>query len=239
MAHDSDKESPPTSPAQGSATWVPQIFYDLIARIVPGLALVVGIVIVLLAGNNGSELINRLAIGSISWASATILIITAFSLSYSIAVLISGLRYLLFAFLFRIPSKILRWKRCVPIVAWLHSLDIETGIRDSDGDFWLKYDHIKKEFPSAGNRITKLKAEIHMSHVLLVGLPLILALTTLIKGNHFWLKYYRWALAIGTLGSIGQCTTSSEGFHLKLRTMRNLPGITRVSSSSSLPNFSL
>lgn len=171
--------------------WVPQIFYDLIARIIPGFVILSGSIVIVLADERSKDALLSFPAITSSWVGATTAIFAAISISYAIGVLLSGLRYLIFGVCFVIPP--FRNK----------GFDRETGIRNEKEEFWDKYDFIKKEFPPAGNRITKLKAEVHMSHVLCAGAPILMLIALDIKTELFWFPYFRWALLVGWLGSIG------------------------------------
>ncbi|MDJ0840356.1 MAG: hypothetical protein QNK37_27850 [Acidobacteriota bacterium] len=152
--------------AVGIGSWIPQVFYDLIARIISGIY-VLGIFA--LSTNEYSQRYNILQHYFNSPKSSTstfLLFIGVLVLSYIIAVFLLGLSE------FTIFRKI-----------------ISTRDTNEEVDFSLKYDFIKLYNPIIGNRITKLKAEIHMSKVLVVG-SIIALPVNMLNSYFFWDPFY-------------------------------------------------
>lgn len=136
----------------GVKSWIPQLFYDIIARLVPG-AVIIGALALSVAGPEragrfAGEWLNK---PSDSYPSVAVIIVAGFVLSYTLAVILLGLCYL-----------ILPPLRRLKILKPAESMD----------EFAMKYDYIKRHDPVAGSRITKLKAEMHMAGILILGLSL-------------------------------------------------------------------
>ena len=137
-------------------SWIPQLFYDIIARIVPG-AVIIGALALAAAGPQKSggfveEWLNK---PSTSYPSIVLIIISGFLISYTLAIILLGLCYLTLPLAHR--SKMMK-------------------SAESNDDFSTKYDFIKRNDPVAGSRITKLMAEIHMAGILIFGLSLSMAI---------------------------------------------------------------
>jgi putative hydrolase of the HAD superfamily len=89
---------------------------------------------------------------------ATLFILAAVVLSYTFTVVFWGLWFLLSFILLKLLCKT--------------DVDPATWISDGDGKFYDRYDFIKLKNSGAGNRITKHKAQIYMSGVLILGFSL-------------------------------------------------------------------
>ena len=174
---------------QKAITWVPQVFYDMIARIVPGIVVLLVTFAILLADKKTTEIAEKLSPFSVSWAGTTIIILVFISLAYTVGVLLAGLVYSLFATICKILGQA--------------NFDFETCICDEDEVICKKYDFIKRKHPQAGERITKLKAEIHMSYILSVGFFILGVVAWMMKSPFNWFSFLKWALVIGLLGGVG------------------------------------
>lgn len=142
----------------GIGSWVPQLFYDIIARLVPG-AVIIGALALAVAGpeesqNSVQAWLNK---PSSSYPSLVVIIGVGFVLSYALGIIFLGL--------------------CAPI-EWLAFKLVKVK-----KDFVLKYDYIKQRDPPAGSRITKLKAEMHMTELLVLGFTLSLLINLLKMGG--------------------------------------------------------
>jgi hypothetical protein len=140
----------------GAKSWIPQLFYDIIARIVPG-AVIIGALALAAAGPEKSGDFVELWLNkpSNSYPSIAVIIIFGFVLSYALAIVLLGLCYLILPLTQR--SQMMK-------------------SAESNNDFSTKYDFIKRNDPVAGSRITKLMAEIHMAGILIFGLSLSLVI---------------------------------------------------------------
>lgn len=124
-------------------TLVPQLFYDIIARLTPGF-MTLGLLVFAVIGpkQSWSSLSIWLNKPSESYPSVFIFIIVSTVLSYTLAIVFGGLWSLLSLF------------------------------ADRSTDFSEKYDFIKLTNPAIGNRISKLRAEISMTKILIIGFSL-------------------------------------------------------------------
>ena len=134
----------------GLASVIPQVFYDVIARIIPG-GIILIILFVLSKGNIENSLESTKTYFSAEKSMSSFLFFCLWVLlSYGLAILM--------------------WRQ----IDWYNLLfDREKfrkkGISASKYDSYL-YDYIKTKDSAAGARITKLSAEIHMTEVFSVGI---------------------------------------------------------------------
>jgi len=122
---------------------VPQLFYDIIARLIPGF-MICGLLVFTVIGpkQSWSSLSIWLNKPSESYPSIFIFIIVSIVFSYTLAIVFRGLWFLL-------------------------SLCADRGTYLSE-----KYDFIKLTNPTIGNRISKLRAEVNMTKILIMGFSL-------------------------------------------------------------------
>lgn len=149
------------------ATLIPQVFFDIIARVVPGVALLAIYMLVYL-GFDGywkmfKEWLGPSSLQNSQLPSVTILFLLSFVSAYVLSITLWGLRFKTSKFYWKMKGKIKK-------------IDCETGIKfkskKEKKDYYIDYCHVKKNYPEAGARITKLKAEIHMTMTLSSGLVL-------------------------------------------------------------------
>jgi hypothetical protein len=160
---------------------IPQLFYDIIARIVPG-TVIIGLLALAAAGPEKSARIvaDWLNKPGERYPSIIVIVIFGFVLSYTLAIVFLGLCHVM--------SKLVP-KRMKP--------------SSPDEEFPMKYDFIKSRDPAAGSRITKLTAERHMAGILTFGLSLSLIVNFLMwstGGSRIALTV---VLALAILGSVG------------------------------------
>ena len=122
-------------------SWVPQLFYDLIARVIPGFGICVSFLLFFEISNPIT--INYKEIFLSANCPTTFIILAGISISYICGFVFRGI-YCLICFI----------------------AGITTDIKD---EYVLYYDRIKLENESAGSRLSKLRAEIHMCTVLETG----------------------------------------------------------------------
>jgi hypothetical protein len=81
-----------TESGLGAKSWIPQLFYDIIARIVPG-AVIIGALALAAAGPEKSGDFVELWLNkpSNSYPSIAVIIIFGFVLSYALAIVLLGL----------------------------------------------------------------------------------------------------------------------------------------------------
>ena len=135
----------------GAVAWVPQVFYDIIARLIPG-ATVIGSFALAVIGPQKSW--NALLHWLRNGPSTTLFIIAGVVASYSLAIVLRGLWFLLGLLGRRVAGKAKSRRK--------------TMVYDED-DFRKKYDWIKLTNSSIGNRITKVRAESSMARILILG----------------------------------------------------------------------
>ena len=141
-----------------TGTWVPQLFFDLIARLVPGAALLLFFVSIHLGEEGVFRILGVAMVGSAAEHLPVVSLLIAGSvISYVLAMLIWGL--------WTIVIRVF-----VHTVPWFRERDYETLLKCDD--LAKKYEIIKLHNPVAGARMTKLKAEIHLSSTLLLGVLL-------------------------------------------------------------------
>jgi hypothetical protein len=142
---------------------IPQLFFDVIARIIPGFAIIWSFYFSLYGLKNVSaDFFNN--ISSIMPESSFFVFLITVVVFYIISIIFYGL-----------------WSAVVHLYCSVKSKSIECDekhmhrfveVLKASKDFTLRHDFIKLHAPSAGNRITKLKAEIHMSGALTVAFAL-------------------------------------------------------------------
>jgi hypothetical protein len=161
-------------------TWVPQLFYDVIGRLVPGAVIILSVFVILVGPaslrENPEKLVSFLNPSNVS---TTIVVLMGLALSYLTAFVCRGLYH------------VARWslREGDDTSSGMRQARLETHLRGAltwmrllilksqdqlnrtarIDSFARKYDFIKLKNPSAGARMTKLQAEQHMIGVLQVG----------------------------------------------------------------------
>jgi MFS family permease len=134
---------------------VPQIGYDIIGRIIPGVIVIFGLIIAILGPTQALAVIDAWVIHPdpplSGWA--VVLVIIA---GYALAVILAGIWYILKP-LFRSGKK----KN--------QDADKEYRPDPENPPFSLQYNAIREKSPKAGARIVKLSAETTLGRVLAVG----------------------------------------------------------------------
>jgi hypothetical protein len=149
---------------------VPQLFYDIIARLIPG-AIIIGSFVLSAKGPiDAWESVRAwLRRSSEEYPSTIVILIGGFVLSYGISIVFLGL----WSPLALIFSK--TWSLIKKTATKLWSLVKKPKQRaslkkeTSEDEYSMKYDFIKFKNAAAGNRIAKLHAEAHMAKVLILG----------------------------------------------------------------------
>ncbi len=164
----------------GIGSWVPQLFYDIIARLVPG-TVIIGTLAVAIAGPGESKRFFDVWMNkpASSYPSLVIVVGAGFVLSYALGIIFLGLS--------------------APIEALAYRL---VKVKS---DFVLRYDFVKQRDPPAGSRITKLKAEMHMTELLILGfsIALVIDLVKIRSSSGGSRGLLALVLLIAILGSIG------------------------------------
>jgi len=145
----SDRGDAPTPLTQGIGSWIPQIFYDLIGRVVPG---TVSVAVMYMAAVGPATFLKGLG----RWASSegssiTLIVLGGAVAAYTVGIVLGGL-----------------WN--------LGDLRARAGFLQHGGnyddDFSRRYDYVKWKDPPAGARLAKLGAEMLMTRILQVGCAL-------------------------------------------------------------------
>jgi hypothetical protein len=179
----------------GIGFWVPQLFYDIIARLIPGAITIGAIAFTYVGPATGLQSIRDwLNKPSDSYPSITILVGVIFGKSYTFTIVIRGIASVLNWARLAFWSLILRLRIIRRI--FRESKKSEKKVTsDKNKEFSMKYDFIKRNDPSAGSRITKLHAEISMTEVLLLGFVI-----SFVINLWKWVLHYRLPLRIKNSG---------------------------------------
>jgi hypothetical protein len=161
---------------------IPQLFYDIIARIVPG-TVIIGLLALVTAGAEQSVRIvaDWLNKPGERYPSMIVMVLFGFALSYTLAIIFLGLCHAMSKL---VPKRLKR--------------------SPTDCEFPMKYDFIKSRDPAAGSRITKLTAERHMAGILTFGLSLSLLINLLMWwSNRDSRLILTLVLILAIVGSVG------------------------------------
>lgn len=179
--------------------WIPQLFYDLIGRIVPGGALTFIGMLLFCTKSQMSNIAKYLF--KDPGVPLSFLIPSSILLFYLIGILIGGIG-------FTISYK--EWKyRELP---WFPIEMPET--RKTESGIPYMYDAIQFYCPQAGARCAKLRAEAHLCRTLLIGFIVLLIAWTVTKSSNISTTRY-WCTILLLLAGCG----ASHLFHhhLKIR----------------------
>lgn len=145
----SENSEYPISGTNSITSVIPQVFYDFIARVIPG-----GLI---------------LLFGFLTYKGSLSVTINSIYLSYN--KLPSGILLISIGLIISYGTSIILWRQ----IDWIRLLFFNKILRNKRFSTLEKassylYDYIKNKNYSAGARITKLRAEIHMTEVLAIGL---------------------------------------------------------------------
>ncbi|ODS36692.1 MAG: hypothetical protein A7315_14000 [Candidatus Altiarchaeales archaeon WOR_SM1_79] len=204
---------------------IPQVFYDLIARVVPGLTIFATSYFVWKCEGITTQDIHMVLGWFVAKDSPFILtIITLLLISYILALVIEGLWALLSSWhLFKKNFKKLfeSYPDTDKILSEFKKLNPEFD--DENYKFpstALMHDAVRLKSPSTGSRLVKLRAEIHMCRVLILGwsilaavnllnllkigtlystvalleVSLLIAILTISLKHRIWTKTFRWSI---------------------------------------------
>ena len=140
--------------------WVPQLFYDLIAKGIPG-AFLLGVFPFVWNGpkSAGADVAEWLSRPAGQYPSVAFFLILLPIIYYSLSTICLGIWFLVLGYALWLFDKLTRVRNL-----------FETGFPSNQENLGEIYESVKIANASAGNRITKLKAELHMSGALFVGL---------------------------------------------------------------------
>ena len=180
---------------RNAASLVPQVFYDLIGRVVPG-AVVMVTSVVLLAPDRGVWIAEQLKQGT-ELPSVTVLFLLFLLAAYLVGTLLGAVGFVWFedgdsasSWLSRAMS-IAGLSRTRAQEKTQHPFRLTRQRPDTPGgaltdeQISYVYDYILLRDAGAGGRLAKLRAERHMCHVLIVG-----AMSLLVIHMVVWLWLY-------------------------------------------------
>ena len=151
--------------------WIPQLFYDIIARIIPGFFILLILLINVLDADQFINYLKKILLVDNTYdLSTNLLILFGIGISYIFAIILRAISCMVLHPIYKIKgntidpeseseSKELSWK--------------DIGLIENNcktNEIALRYDFIKIKDIVNGNRITKLKAEVQMSGILFIGL---------------------------------------------------------------------
>jgi len=182
--------------------WVPQVFYDLIGRIIPGASLLLLGFIFLQDTNQAKDILAYLF--QKSGVPAPTLFIIGLLISYLVGTLLGAVGL---AISFR------EWS--TGKLNEIHATPPKGADQKYDkGHISYMYDAIQIHSPTAGSRLAKLRAETHMCRVLMIGFVILLVLFAY-KNRVTWnTAYYQIVLVSFVLGIF---STYFFHVHLELR----------------------
>ncbi|HVT59662.1 MAG TPA: hypothetical protein VHR45_14830 [Thermoanaerobaculia bacterium] len=140
--------------ATSALSWIPQIFYDLIGRVFPGVAVLVSSLLLFQDSAKAKSLVFFLFKDSGAPLSVTVLI--GLVLSYLVGVLLGALGFFFQGNEWNIRPPALSIHEC-------------PDLRRQELLRSFMYDAVQLHDPQAGARLAKLAAEQHMCRVLIVG----------------------------------------------------------------------
>ncbi len=144
---------------QKAGSWIPQVFFDLIARVVPGVISLLVFAVCYLGPADFPRLVGGwLRQPPTTGALLGLILPLAIAVSYTAAICLWGCCYLIFTILRKTPllRRLFRHR------------DPELFLWNPNGDFAKLYESIKHHDAMAGTRLTKLKAEIHFASILML-----------------------------------------------------------------------
>jgi hypothetical protein len=204
------------------ASLIPQVFFDIIARVIPGVVLLAIFSLVYLGfdeyWNMFKEWLGPSDSQKSQLPSAIILFSLSFVAAYIFSIVLWGIRY---------GIHLLVWKN-------RGDVDFETGIKFDEKypkeKYYEDYCIVKKSIPEAGTRITKIKAEIHMTMTFSTGIALAFLSNAVIAGinpstERFWLFVFLLVMLIGS---------ESARFHFRDHMKRSIKNVSAVCGLSGI-----
>jgi len=158
-----------------SVSIIPQLFYDIIGRIIPGVVLLLCVFMVYYGPENVAQLFTSLVgkKGQVLEVSFYLFLISGI-LSYIISNIAQGIRVIFSKIYKKRDSK--KWKQVrdelrSDLEKAADNLGLNKKIRVEDiPSTGFIYDYIRLRSPNAGARIAKLRAECHMCSVFVTGM---------------------------------------------------------------------
>ncbi len=183
-------------------SWIPQVFYDLIGRIVPGAILLIsGFLLVAGWKDSVEELTKLLGKEEIPYS---LVLLTGVLFSYLTGILLGGFGY----FAWDVANKCVRerYRGKLPVEA------VKPPSKDKPGsNVSYIYDAIQHYEPAAGARLAKLRAEQNMCRVLAIGFAILAIIHLCVN----WRKQY-FFLSVGLI-VLSVISTIMFNRHLSIR----------------------
>ena len=151
-------------------TWIPQLFYDVIARIIPGFFVLLILLINIVDADQFITYFQKILFVDKSFQlSSNLLVLFGIGISYIFAIVLRAISWIIFHPInkkngAKVDNEYGTISTEIPLS--------ELGLLNSNfktNEAALRYDFIKLNDSVNGNRITKLKAEEQMSSILFVG----------------------------------------------------------------------
>lgn len=152
--------------------WVPQIFFDVIARVIPGMVATC-LFVVAACGPKESSAVLKMWLDKPANEYPSIILFMGGGLvvSYSVGIVLSGFRPACLLILKKgaLRCMITFIKKCRSESENDEQSTLECTVWDMEAEFGLKYDFIKLKSNAVGNRITKLKAELTLADIFILS----------------------------------------------------------------------
>jgi hypothetical protein len=168
---------------------IPQVFYDFIARLIPGTILIWSSFLVYY-GYSLSIVLFKNNLGK-AWNTYFILIIVTLFVAYIISIILSGIVIFItdklgwskFAFFISIKKNNTEWREIGLPKHTLNAMQIlKTKYSSEENDLpspSFIYDYLRLKAPNIGAMLVKLRAECHMCKVLIIGWSILIFLNLL------------------------------------------------------------
>lgn len=147
---------------------IPQLYYDIIARIIPGIALIISILITLFEPHDLIEIALKTQANKLGAGTGSILLLLTLVVAYYLSILIRGIY----------EGFLNPLKKCIVFIwkkTWIflnvYKKTNNTPLENNNSDITESemYDEIRKEIPESASFIVKLRAECHMLRNLYTG----------------------------------------------------------------------
>lgn len=168
-------------------SWIPQLFYDLIGRIIPGTVLM--LMSFFLFPPLLAKVIKSFEVTGLS---NTVFVLIAIVTSYILGVIVGGLAY---AIMTKGSPFYILWKWLSKKIKDLNNSDNPLKKANSENETTenksVIYDYILFHSPNVGSNLAKLSAERSLSRVLIIGVSIIVVVYFFTPfyefcGDRFW-----------------------------------------------------
>lgn len=166
---------------------IPQLFYDVIARIVPGIVMLIFFYLIFNLEDplNNTKLEKMYNWFSIFSKSKIIVALNITFSSYVITFILNGFVSIIYdnfkPIVNRMKNQYVKVKSKAEIL-FKETFEIENKIEIKTDDYAILYDLIRMEEPGAGARIVKIRAEYHFCRTLVLGFFILAILNPINNG---------------------------------------------------------